>query len=203
MNGFANINRFANTRSSIRKQHQTELTKYMCKQHNHNNNRTHPNSTTTMNADTIAILAVPTKGSEVFTVPTKGPSEPKKVILDIGSLTEEDLKTLKMQDPFLYYSIPSVRRAAVCGNKGIDGSSLQQQSSNRWVEVERRSCISFECHTDLLLENGTGQSSSASGRNRVDDDDDNDDDDASYATHEPMDVYFDSVFDQLLRRHKQ
>ena len=114
--------------------------------------------------------------------------------------------TLKKQDPFLYYSIPSVRREAVCGrssgNKGsIDvSSSLLQYDSRR---VERRSCISFECHTDLLLEDCflDWSSSPASECATAGDDD------LSYAPHEgPVDVdELDSMIDQLLRlrRHKQ
>jgi len=161
-----------------------------------------------MNAADTVISTVPSNGSEVFpvfTIPTKGPSEPKKVILNTSSLNEENLKSLKQEDPFLYYSIPSVRRAAVFGNKcTTDVSSLQQSTNSSWVEVQRRSCISFECHTDLILENCTNPSPSASGRTRARVNDD-EDDDAPFAnaTHDPMDVDFDSLIDQLLLRHKQ
>ena len=100
----------------------------------------------------------------VFTVPTKGgeDSDQKKVI-DTSLLKEEDLKTLKKQDPFLYYSIPAVRTAThlsrdvdmPCLKGGIcslNASSLSQLKSAPSTKVERRSCISFECHTDLILE---------------------------------------------------
>jgi hypothetical protein len=171
----------------------------MCKLHNNNkgtpsNAAAATTTTMTMNDDTgtIAVLT-----EEVFIVPTKGPSEsePKKVIdIDTSSLTEEDLKTLKKQDPFLYYSIPSVRpREGVCGsvgNKGIDvSSSLQMPSGSS--RVERRSCISFECHPDLLFDGCSSTSDYASVG----------DGDASYDGH-TMDVDFESsIFDELLRRH--
>ena len=54
------------------------------------------------------------------------------------------------------------------------------------TKVERRSCISFECHTDLLLEDEWLN-------------------DADAAVNEAFEVEvdFDSMYDQLLRRPKQ
>ena len=55
------------------------------------------------------------KDFAIYTVPTKMPSDqqdeiPKKVV-DTRYLNDEDLIKLKLQDPFLYYSLPkSVRR---------------------------------------------------------------------------------------------
>ena len=94
----------------------------------------------------------------------KGEPTQQKVI-DTRNLTEEDLKTLKKQDPFLYFSIPAVRTATLL-NRDVDMASLQGGQCSRrascpsriestpptTTKVERRTCISFECHTDLLLE---------------------------------------------------
>eukprot|EP00986_Skeletonema_menzelii_P007328 scaffold2854_cov140-Skeletonema_menzelii.AAC.4 len=91
-----------------------------------------------------------------FTVPTKGEPtvQKKKVIIDTRKLTKDDLKRLKKQDPFLYFSIPTVRTAALL-NRDVDLKALQggqHSGPTPATTVERRSCISFECHTDLLLE---------------------------------------------------
>ncbi len=87
-------------------------------------------------------------------------------VVDTRNLTENDLKRLKMQDPFLYFSIPAVRTATLL-NRDVEMSSLKngwcsrrtscpspsrQTESTPITKVERRSCISFECHTDLILE---------------------------------------------------
>ena len=108
-----------------------------------------------------------------FTVPTKQTDEAPKRVIDTSNLSDEDLEALKKQDPFLYYSIPSVRNATLRRSSTV-GADLTTQSNNQdqkqglapnrrascpsRVEsssstmVKRRSCISFECHTDLLLE---------------------------------------------------
>ena len=118
-----------------------------------------------------------TTTDKMFTVTTKGSmatwmteDSVQKKVIDTRSLKGEDLKTLKKQDPFLYFSIPAVRTAALL-NRDVDMSSLQSFQSRcsrgrmggascpSWIEytpnttkVERRSCISFECYPDLLLE---------------------------------------------------
>jgi hypothetical protein len=71
-----------------------------------------------------------------------------KIVIDTSDLNDQDLDLLKKQDPFLYYSIPAVRTAAVVHSRDIDMSAIQGQDSRR---VERQSRISFECHTDLLM----------------------------------------------------
>jgi len=85
--------------------------------------------------------------SHTISHPTFSDEKPKKII-DTTDLNVEDMESLKKSDPFLYFSIPAVRRAAV-HNKEVDLSSLRDSQASR---VERRSRISFECHTDLLLE---------------------------------------------------
>eukprot|EP00986_Skeletonema_menzelii_P012521 scaffold6934_cov125-Skeletonema_menzelii.AAC.1 len=99
----------------------------------------------------------------VFTVPTKGEDSAQKKVIDTSLIKEEDLKTLKKQDPFLYFSIPAVRTAAhlsrdvdmSCLKGGVrspNASSPSKLKSAPSTKVERKSCISFECHADLILE---------------------------------------------------
>ena len=85
--------------------------------------------------DFITVLSVPTKGSEEA-------EEPTKKIIDTRHLNVDELETLKKQDIFLYYSIPRSLRRSIAAGRNIAGIS----------KVERRSCISFDCHTDLLME---------------------------------------------------
>eukprot|EP00984_Skeletonema_dohrnii_P020684 scaffold10156_cov98-Skeletonema_dohrnii-CCMP3373.AAC.3 len=68
--------------------------------------------------------------------------------LDLQSLTEEDLKVLKKTDPFLYYSIPGVNKAAVSLKK-IDHSKAWQSQSTKVTRKER---LTFECHPSLAMD---------------------------------------------------
>ena len=107
---------------------------------------------------------------KVFTVPTKGGDSAtqttQKKMIDTSLLNEEDLQTLKRQDPFLYYSIPAVLTATQL-RRDVDMSRLNggmsslkvsypsrigSASSNTSTTVERKSRISFECHTDAIME---------------------------------------------------
>ena len=108
-----------------------------------------------------------TMNSYTFIIPTKRSEPAQEKEIDTQKLTEDDLKRLKQKDPFLYFSIPAVRNAALF-NKDLDMSSLQgrksqcssrdtasypsQIESTPTTKVVRRSCISFECHPDLILE---------------------------------------------------
>ena len=136
------------------------------------------------NDDLIGVFSVPTKGSK-----EAEESSQKKVIVDTKHLNAQDIKTLKKQDPFLYYSLPSSVRRNAGRNTDMDymSSPLIGKSSTPTptTKVERRSCISFECHTDLVLE------------------DEWLDADAALNEGFEVDVDFDSIYDQLLRRPKQ
>jgi len=137
------------------------------------------------NDDLIGVFSVPTKGSKE----AEESSEQKKVIVDTKHLSAQDLKTLKKQDPFLYYSLPSSVRRNAGRNSDMDymSSPLIGKSSTPTTKVERRSCISFECHTDLVLEDELL----------------NDNDAAALKEGFEVDVDFDSIYDQLFRRPKQ
>ena len=92
---------------------------------------------------------------------------PKKQI-DIKDISANDLVSIKREDPFMYYSIPGVRISKML-MKDVDTSDLSASSTikrscfsspSRLETVQgkaqetvvRKSCISFECHPDLLLD---------------------------------------------------
>ena len=101
--------------------------------------------------------------------------------IDINALSEEDLRRLKTDDPFLYYSIPSIRRKSYLCDGDDDGdatmmrvaSSSSRRSSlpidfrqnqdalyqvvpedarRRESVVRRMSRLSTEAHPTLILE---------------------------------------------------
>ncbi|KAL7430630.1 hypothetical protein ACHAXM_002285 [Skeletonema potamos] len=129
-------------------------------------------STDTANEEWSEILAVTTGAS--ITTPLQmrlAPADPTPVEVDVNKgLSAQDLQALKKQDPFLYYSIPGVRNAAVRFNADADNmhqlaqdglrrncascpASMQGTATNEEsAKVKRCTRVSFECHTDLLLE---------------------------------------------------
>jgi hypothetical protein len=101
--------------------------------------------------------------------------------IDINALSEEDLRRLKTDDPFLYYSIPSIRRKSYLCDDGDDGDATMMRvasSSSRRLSlpsdfrqnhaalckvvpedarrresiVRRTSRLSTEAHPTLILE---------------------------------------------------
>ena len=83
------------------------------------------------------------------------PCAPEPIEIDIGNLSTEDLQSLKQDDPFLYYSIPAVRRAAL-NLEEPDVSALSSGESTSTITVKRCTRVSFECHTDVLMEDLLG-----------------------------------------------
>ena len=112
------------------------------------------------------------KGTD-FTMTMKVPTttaKPERVVT-IKSMNADDLESIKKTDAFLYYSIPAIRSAEVLmqgtetsdevqqGWRTIRSSSpstrlqtAQDNKSESSLTVTRSTCISFECHPDLLLE---------------------------------------------------
>ena len=151
-----------------------------------------------------------------FTVPTKGSKDgeedpAKTKFIDTEHLNEDKLKTLKKEDPFSYYSIPTVRAATVRrgsidmpsiqrGGGGVGGGSTAKQSHRRMscpyridltpTKIARRTCISFECHPDIFLDETVAE-------------EENEDRDVMEVEEEEEDVDFDSLFDDLIRRQKE
>ena len=114
-------------------------------------------------SDSSAIRSVdnrPIDGGRSIAVPTysrEPQTEPKEV--DVGNLSVEDLQLLKEQDPFLYYSIPGVRRAELHSQEVdmskqllVDDRSGRESSATSSTKVKRCTRLSFECHMDVLLE---------------------------------------------------
>src|SRR5210317_1334195 len=101
-------------------------------------------------------------------VPT-APADPSPVEVDVNkALSAQDLRSLKKQDPFLYYSFPGVREASI-QQKRVDMHQLAQEGlrrtcascpasiqtvamSDTTAKVKRCTRVSFECAPDLLLE---------------------------------------------------
>ena len=84
-------------------------------------------------------------------IPTKlaapNDEDPKRVV-DVSDLSEEDLKTLKKQDPFLYFSIPV---AVVCNTRDIEISALCDSHGNTTSSSCRASCIQQSSDTTKRL----------------------------------------------------
>jgi hypothetical protein len=87
--------------------------------------------------------------SKSFSIPTFRTEASKSTVKEmcIENMSSQDLEKLKKTDPFMYYSIPQVRKAAVL-NKGVV-SSLASEGEQK---VTRASRLSFECHGDLMLD---------------------------------------------------
>ena len=94
-----------------------------------------------------------TKDDETFpvrTIPDK-PPQPKET--DISKLNEEDLKSLKINDPFLYNSIPSIHKAKL-NNETVDHTKIirdavAQPSS---AVVSRKSRVSTESAASVMVD---------------------------------------------------
>ncbi|KAL7516776.1 hypothetical protein ACHAWX_001753 [Stephanocyclus meneghinianus] len=74
--------------------------------------------------------------------------------MDLNEIdSSSKLADLKTRDPFMYYSIPALRCAAL-HNKEVDMSMLRRDTSNRQIErkVTRKTRVSMECHAELILE---------------------------------------------------
>ena len=72
---------------------------------------------------------------------------PEPIEIDISTLSTQELQSLKQDDPFLYYSIPVVRKSAY----SFDEPDMSGTSLNGCTTIKRRTRVSCECHSDLLL----------------------------------------------------
>jgi len=106
-------------------------------------------------SEEISIVA---RIGESISVPTKTTDDKPKKTVDLKYITSlDDLKSIKKQDPFMYYSIPGARKATVL-MQDLDLSNLigarqavQDETPQASQKVSRSTRISFECHPDLLL----------------------------------------------------
>jgi len=105
------------------------------------------------------------KIGECIKVNTKQAAKEPKTMDIVKNISHDDLESIRRDDPFMYYSIPGVRRAkllmnnidlANLGSNGLaDRDSSSHSSSDEGPQrqkVSRSTCISFECHPDLLLQ---------------------------------------------------
>src|SRR6056300_1202326 len=118
------------------------------------------------NSSSTSMAEWSSESESSIVVPTTASSPEQREVFDISNLSNDDLQALRKKDPFLYYSIPSVRRAELgfsdssssCSSKGLDSSASaaaamsDDDKSSASTTVKRCTRVSFECHTDLLLE---------------------------------------------------
>jgi hypothetical protein len=78
---------------------------------------------------------------------------PEQIEIDISNLSAQDMQSLKQDDPFLYYSIPAVRRATF----NLEEPDMSQSSLGQSTTVKRCTRVSFECHSDLIMEDLFGE----------------------------------------------
>ena len=102
----------------------------------------------------------------VRTVSDEDSYDDRRKEIDTSKLSQEDLRSLQTSDPFLYYSIPSIRRSSyLFGNDdAIRRSSLpimqhshldhnkSNQEKRRHSIVRRSSRISTEAHPGLIYD---------------------------------------------------
>ena len=111
-------------------------------------------ASTTGNSSSISTTEWSSDESRVQIIQTAGSPEQREV--DISNLSNEDLQALREKDAFLYYSIPSVRRAELGfsdssrSSRVLDSSAAASEEAS--TTVKRCTRVSFECHTDLLME---------------------------------------------------
>ena len=99
------------------------------------------------------------RSGEIIVVPTNNDKNKPKKTIDIRHITSlDDLKSIKKQDSFMYYSIPGARKATVrmqdidMANLGATpGHAVQDEAPQISQKVLRSTRVSFECHPDLLL----------------------------------------------------
>jgi len=98
-------------------------------------------------------IQVPTKTASPDTN-RPNPNDNQRKEIDIRQFSVDDLKLLKKQDTFLYYSIPAVNKAKLT-SKAVDHNQVLQdavQYPSTNALVSRPSRVSTECHAALTFE---------------------------------------------------
>lgn len=97
-------------------------------------------------------------------VPTKDHSNVDRKELDINGLSEDDFMSLHKIDPFMFYSIPGIRKACICLHEvdysdlnallisGPDNAQQRHGQAGLNTKVQKSTAISFEAHPSALLE---------------------------------------------------
>jgi hypothetical protein len=91
--------------------------------------------------------------SQVISVPTFNDVPTRRI--DIANLSSSEISSLKFDDPFMYYSIPSVREAYMRSQEAdlsalTDGESDTNSDEKATRKITRQRRVSTECHPDLL-----------------------------------------------------
>jgi hypothetical protein len=92
-----------------------------------------------------------------FIIPTFADDDKPKQVNVENLRTRDSLAELKKKDPFLYFSIPAVKEAALQFEapdvSALSGNSARSRTDEGGHDsvVERKKRISFECHPDLYL----------------------------------------------------
>mmetsp|Transcript_34134 Transcript_34134/g.71859 ORF Transcript_34134/g.71859 Transcript_34134/m.71859 type:complete len:160 (-) Transcript_34134:138-617(-) len=123
--------------------------------HNHYSETTQEQLTSIMNSQE------PISTTTCMKLETEAKKKPVQVSLK--PIDADDLKSIKKDDPFLYYSIPEVRKAAMVGRHiGVSelGGILDTMNDKGQSEsvVKRQTRISFECPLDVCLMDELGLS---------------------------------------------
>ena len=97
------------------------------------------------NSDILGVMQVPT---------IRHPEQQQPKVINVKQLNEDELKLLKKLDPFLYYSIPAVKKAKLTNVKPIDHNEVLKEAamSSDSGMVSRRTRVSTECAPSMLLD---------------------------------------------------
>mmetsp|Transcript_9170 Transcript_9170/g.15941 ORF Transcript_9170/g.15941 Transcript_9170/m.15941 type:complete len:147 (-) Transcript_9170:162-602(-) len=133
----------------------------------HSNNSFRSNKGSSANQEWPEMINTASIGTRLLQRTKIGPTPSETTTIDLVDISADDLKSIQSKDPFLYYSIPGVRSSKVL-MRDIDISNLGRsqfrncrscpsrletvQYNSQPHRVTRSSCISFECHPDLLFE---------------------------------------------------
>ncbi|KAL3785309.1 hypothetical protein HJC23_008873 [Cyclotella cryptica] len=134
------------------------------------------------NAILDALLTMSRAREEVYLVKTFKEKDPK--LVDMRSISSSELGSLKEDDPFMYYSIPAVRSAAMHGND-VDLQAVKEATKLSDVpsSYERKTRISVESClipglTDMSELDSCGFPSLSNTLYNMDNMDDSDDEDS-------------------------
>ena len=71
--------------------------------------------------------------------------------IDTRRLNSSDVAALKTSDPFMFYSVPTLRRASFL-HRDVDDPCDDQGPTDGSSVVKRQTRVSTECHPDVAME---------------------------------------------------
>lgn len=91
-----------------------------------------------------------------MTIPTfSGVTEPEEV--DISHYTQDDLERLRLEDPFLYYSIPAMKRQQYGKSESSIRTTHSGSTNSSLASSRRSSCTTTLLNCDIADNNGSQQ----------------------------------------------